>query len=47
MSRWRMTQPLRTVSQYIATQTGQIKTLGSPLLIMGGLRAGVLKLVAG
>lgn len=24
---------------YIATQTGPIKTLGSPLLIMGGIRA--------
>ena len=28
-----------TDRQYIATQTGQVKTLGSPLLIMGGMRA--------
>ena len=28
-----------TNRQYIATQTGPIKTLGSPLLIMGGVRA--------
>ena len=28
-----------TDRQYIATQTGQVKTLGSPLLIMGGVRA--------
>ena len=28
-----------TDRQYIATQTGPIKTLGSPLLIMGGIRA--------
>jgi outer membrane receptor protein involved in Fe transport len=27
-----------TDRQYIATQTGQIKTLGTPLLVMGGLR---------
>jgi outer membrane receptor protein involved in Fe transport len=28
-----------TDRQYIATQTGPVKTLGSPLLIMGGVRA--------
>jgi len=28
-----------TDRQYIATQTGPIKTLGAPLLVMGGLRA--------
>jgi outer membrane receptor protein involved in Fe transport len=28
-----------TDRHYIATQTGSIKTLGSPLLIMGGIRA--------
>ena len=28
-----------TNRQYIATQTGPVKTLGSPLLIMGGVRA--------
>jgi hypothetical protein len=28
-----------TDRHYIATQTGPIKTLGSPLLIMGGIRA--------
>jgi iron complex outermembrane recepter protein len=28
-----------TDRQYIATQTGPVKTLGSPLLIMGGIRA--------
>jgi hypothetical protein len=28
-----------TDRHYIATQTGPIKTLGSPLLIMGGVRA--------
>jgi hypothetical protein len=27
-----------TDRQYIATQTGPIKTLGAPLLVMGGLR---------
>src|SRR5207249_1358066 len=27
-----------TNRQYIATQTGPIKTLGAPLLVMGGLR---------
>jgi len=27
-----------TDRQYIATQTGSIKTLGAPLLVMGGLR---------
>jgi outer membrane receptor protein involved in Fe transport len=29
-----------TDRQYIATQTGSIKTLGAPLLVMGGLRSG-------
>jgi hypothetical protein len=28
-----------TDRRYIATQTGPIETLGSPLLIMGGIRA--------
>ena len=28
-----------TDRQYIATQTGPVKTLGSPLLLMGGVRA--------
>jgi iron complex outermembrane receptor protein len=28
-----------TDRQYIATQTGPIKTLGAPLLVMGGVRA--------
>jgi hypothetical protein len=28
-----------TDRQYIATQTGPVKTLGSPFLIMGGVRA--------
>ena len=28
-----------TDRHYIATQTGSVKTLGSPLLIMGGIRA--------
>ena len=28
-----------TDRQYIATQTGPVKTLGSPLLVMGGIRA--------
>ena len=28
-----------TDRHYIATQTGPVKTLGSPLLIMGGIRA--------
>jgi outer membrane receptor protein involved in Fe transport len=28
-----------TDRQYIATQTGPIKTLGAPLLLLGGVRA--------
>ena len=40
---WRKSHPPAD----IATQTGPVKTLGSPFLIMGGMRAGFSRQSAG